>query len=206
MAKKRKPRRRNDQYRLPPHVAAAQQYAARVAAHKPRPQLPQRRVIIGGFGIFLLCLGMALFFWIPAHALVHDLRANGVTVVATVTAVDSKPKYVKVRYVLGAESGKDVMLSDYAGMLPDLRSGDALAVTYDAKDPSRVLPHDWVSSPPLNLPAYGTSILAVFMFGLTIAVVLRRRWILRTAWPDHPSYGSSDPQAPDSTAVPLTKP
>lgn len=206
MARKKKPKRRNDQYQLPQHVAAAQQYAARVAAYRPRPELPQRRLIAAALGMFLLCLGMALFFWIPARSLVHDLRANGVTVAATVTGSDNKPKYVKVRYIQGENAGKEFNLSEYAGMLPDLRADDALLVTYDSEDPSRVLSRSWVTSPPLNLPAYGTSALALFTFGLFIAVVVRRRWILRTSWPDHPLLGSSGPQNPGSTNVRLTKP
>jgi hypothetical protein len=206
MARKKRPRRRNDQYQLPQRVAAAQRYAAAVAEYKPRPEPPQRRLIAVALGMFLLCLGMALFFWMSARSLVHDLRANGVTVAATVTGSDNKPKYVRVRYIQGENSGEEVKLSEYAGMLPDLRADDALLVTYDPEDPSRVLSRSWVISPPLNLPAYGTSALALFTFGLTVAVVVRRRWILRTPWPDHPLHRSSDSRDPGSTAVRLTKP
>ncbi|MGW3590001.1 hypothetical protein [Streptomyces fungicidicus] len=206
MAKKKRSRRRNDHYQLPPRVAAAQRYAAAIAAYKPRPPLPQRRLIAGAFGLTLLCLGMALSFWIPARTLTDDLRANGVTAVATVIGVDDKPKYVKVKYVLGPRLGKEAQLSDYAGMFPDLRTGDVLEVMYDPEDPSRVLPRQWVIAPPLNLPAYGTAALTVIFLGLSVAVMLRRRWILRTSWPEHPAYGSGDPRKPDSTTVRLTKP
>lgn len=206
MAKKKKPRRRAEEYQLPPHVADAQQYAARVAAYKPRPELPRRRLIAGAFGLFLLCVGMVLVLWVPAHALVRDLRADGVTVAATVTGVDKKPKYVSVRFVQGPESESERRLSEYAGMLPDVRTGDTLLVTYDPEDPSRVLPRSWVTAPPANLPAYGTGALALVLLGLAIAVALRRRWILRTPWPDHPLHGPADPRSPDSTAVRLTKP
>ncbi|GGX36496.1 hypothetical protein GCM10010297_67160 [Streptomyces malachitofuscus] len=206
VAKRKTAKRRTDQYQLPPHVAEAQQYAARRAAYRPRPALPQWRLIAGAFGVFILTVGLALFLWIPARSLVTDLRSSGVTVAATVTGVDSKPKFVKVRFGQGPEEGNEIKLSEYAGMLPDVRADEALLVTYDPDDPSRALPHSWVVTPPPNLPAYGTAGLALIILGLTIAVVLRRRWILRTPWPEHPMYGSSDPVNPGSATVRVVKP
>ncbi|WP_268220490.1 DUF3592 domain-containing protein [Streptomyces sp. EMB24] len=189
MTKKKRPKRPNDRYHLPPHVAAAQRYAAKATEQVTYPRPPPRRVVVAAFGMSLLCLLMALFFWMPARSLVHDLRTDGVIVEATVTAADNKPKYIRVRYAFGVEAGKEFKLSEYAGMLPELRTGDALLVIYDRKNPSRVLPHDWVTAPPPNLPAYGTSGLSILVLGLSFAVVLRRRRILRA-----------------STAVRLTKP
>ncbi|MFF1275239.1 DUF3592 domain-containing protein [Streptomyces marokkonensis] len=133
-------------------------------------------MIWGVFGGSLLCLGLALFFWLPSQSLVHDLRADGVTVVATVTGVDNKPRYVRVRLLQGARSGTETELWDYAGMLPDAHSGDSMMVTYDPKDPSRALLHSWVVDPPTNLPAFGASALAaLFLAGALIGAVRRRR-------------------------------
>lgn len=205
MARNRK-KRPADQYRLPPQVEEARQAAAKVAGWKPRPKLPQRRVILGGFGMFLLCVGMALALWIPPNSLVRDLRSSGVTAAATITGVDSKPDYVKVRFVNGAESGIEVKLSDYAGMYPDTHAGASMLVTYDPEDPSRSLAHDWVEDPPLNLPVYGTSALALLFLTLAVAVVLRRRWVLRTFGPDTSSRPSASGEKPSSGGVRLTKP
>jgi len=205
MAKKKK-KRPADHYRLPPRAEKARQAATKMTDWKPRPILPQRRVILAGLGLSLLCVGMALALWIPSQSLVQDLRSRGVTAAATVTGVDSKPKYVKVRFVSGTKSGTEVKLSDYAGMYPDTRSGASILVTYDPEDPSRSLAHYWVEDPPMNLPAYGTSALAVLFLVLTLAVVLRRRWILRTFGPETPPASSAEPDKPSSGGIHLAKP
>jgi hypothetical protein len=100
------------QYRLPPHVESARQEAARARVWKPRPRLPQLRVILAGLGLFLLCVGMTLAFLLPSHSLVQDLRSRGVSAAATVVGVDTKPKYVKVRLVSSPKAGTEVKLSD----------------------------------------------------------------------------------------------
>ncbi|MFI8092385.1 hypothetical protein ACIF9R_29355 [Streptomyces sp. NPDC086080] len=123
---------------------------------------------------------LALAFWLPSRSLVQDLRDDGVTVTATVTEVDNKPEYVKVRFLKGSESGKETELWDYAGMLPDVRPGDALLVTYDPDNPHRSLPQAWVSDPPANLPAYGISAIAAFLLAGAAAGTLRRRRLLRS--------------------------
>ncbi|GAB2464349.1 hypothetical protein [Streptomyces incanus] len=176
MAKKKHPA---DQYQLPPHVAKGQRLAAMRAAWMPRPELPQRRLILGIFGMSLLGFVLSLALWLPPRFLLHDLRARGITVAAVVTGFDNKPKYVKVRLVQGPNSGTEVKLGDYAGMYPDAQTGDTMLVTYDPKDPSRSLYHSWVIDPPFNVPAYGTSALTAFFLTGTVVVTLRRR-ILRT--------------------------
>ncbi len=204
MAKKNRKRRPAYQYQLPPKAEHARQAAARLAELEPRPMLPQRRMILGAFGMFLLCVGMVLGLWLPAHSLVQDLRSRGVTVAATVTGVDNKPKFVKVRLVQGPKRGTEVELWDYSGMYPDVHVGESLAVTYDPKDPHRSLTRDWVTNPPVNLPVYGASALAFLVLAGVVAVTLRRCWILRT-WPPQPS----DPTQPEQTGskkVRLTKP
>lgn len=78
-------------------------------------------------------------------------------------------------------------------MYPDVNVGDPMLVTYDPKDPQRSLARNWVSNPPANLPAYGTSALALLALGLTVIVIVRRRKILRMR------------EAPTPEAVSLTK-
>ncbi|GHD31880.1 hypothetical protein GCM10010313_75800 [Streptomyces violarus] len=204
MAKK-KSKRHTDQYQLPPHVEEARRAVARAAAWKPRPPLPQLRVILVGFGLFLLCVGMALAFLLPPHSLVQDLRSRGVSAAATVVGVDSKPKYVKVRLVSSPKAGTEVKLWDYAGMLPETQTGASMIVMYDPKDPSRILAQSWVEDPPANLPAYGTSALAIICLGLATAVTWRRIWILRTFGPEEPPASSAGGNKPRDKGVRRTK-
>lgn len=179
----KKNRRPADQYQLPPHVDQARQVVSRARGWKPRPKLPQRRVILAGLGMSLLCAGMTAVFWLPSQSLVRDLRSRGVTSAATVVGVDSKPKYVKVRFVSGPQMGAEIKLSDYAGMYPEARPDGAILVTYDPEQPSRALSHGWVENPPANLPAYGTSALTLVCLSLTTAVIIRRVRILRSSGP-----------------------
>jgi hypothetical protein len=75
-------------------------------------------------------------------------------------------------------------------MLPETQPGASMIVTYDPQDPSRILAKSWTEDPPANLPAYGTSALAVIFLGLAAAVAWRRLWILRTFGPDEPPASS----------------
>ncbi|MGA5893786.1 hypothetical protein [Streptomyces venetus] len=200
MAKKRR-RRPAEQYQLPPHIKKARQEVTRAKAWKPQPPLPQLHVILAGFALFLLCAGMALFFLLPPRSLVQDLRSRGVSAAATVVAVDSKPKYVKVRLVSSLKAGTEVKLSEYAGMLPKTENGASLIVTYDPEAPTRVLAQGWVEDPPANLPAYGTSALAVICLGLTTAVIWRRLSILRTFDTEEPPASSAGGEKPSAKSV-----
>ncbi|CCK28252.1 hypothetical protein BN159_3873 [Streptomyces davaonensis JCM 4913] len=193
MAKKQRKRNREREYVIPPHIEEHRQRSARMRGWKPHPPLPQRRVVLGGFGLFLICAGFSLALWLPAHFLAQDLRSQGVTAAARVIGVDDNPAHVKVRFVQGPKSGTEVDLWDYAGMYPDVNVGDPMLVTYDPKDPQRSLARNWVSNPPANLPAYGTSALALLALGLTVIVIVRRRKILRMR------------EAPTPEAVSLTK-
>lgn len=186
MAKKT---RFSDDYQLPPHVRRAQRLAAESRAWAPRASAPRPGQILGILGLSVLCTGLSVAFWLPPRSLVQDLRNHGVTTTAQVTAVDDKPKYVKVEFTQGPESGNEVKLWDYAGMLPDVDPGDAVLVTYDPDNPHRSLPRSWVADPPVNLPAYGSSAIALFLFSGAVIGIVRRRRILGT-----------------STAVRLTKP
>jgi hypothetical protein len=135
---------------------------------------------------------MSLFLWLPACSVVQGLRDHGVTVVATVTGVDNRPKYVKVRFNQGPVKGTEVKLGDYAGMYPTTHVGKPMLVTYDPEDPSRSLARHWVESPPPILPAYGTSALALFFFVGGIVGTIRRRRILRTFDPGIPPWATAD--------------
>ncbi|KJK35498.1 hypothetical protein UK15_30575 [Streptomyces variegatus] len=136
-------------------------------------------MILAGFGLFLLCVGMALFFLLPSRSLVQDLRSRGVSAAATV--------------------------SEYAGMLPETETGASVIVTYDPEAPSRVLTQGWVADPPSNLPAYGTSALAVICLGLTTAVVWRRLRILRTFGPEESPSSSAGGKEPSDESLRHTK-
>ena len=150
---------------------------------RPRPLIPERRTIFGVLGGGLLCIALALAFWLPAHFLVEELRDRGVTDAARVTNVDNNPKYVKFTLVQGPKSGTEIKLGEYAGMLPDVRPGDALLVTYDPGDPHRSLPDAWVTDPPANLPAYGSSAMAAFLLAGAVVGTIRRRRLLVTHSP-----------------------
>lgn len=162
-------------------------------------------MILAGFGLFLLCVGMVLFFLLPSRSLVQDLRSRGVSAAATVSGVDSKPKYVKVRLVSGPKAGTEVELSDFAGMLPETQTGASMIVTYDPEDDSRILAQSWVADPPANLPAYGTSVLAFVCLVLTAAVTWRRLWILRTFGPEQPSASFTGGKEQSDEGVRATK-
>ena len=201
---KKKRKRPAEQYQLPPHIKRSHQEVAEARAWRPQPPLPPRRLILSMFGLCLLSIGIVLSLTLPAHFLVQDLRSRGVSAAATVVGADSKPKYVKVRLVSSPKAGTEVKLWDYAGMLPETQTGASMIVTYDPEDPSRILTQSWVKDPPINLPAYGTSALAAFFLLGTVALVFRRRWILRN-WPSDASVAGSA-KAHGSKSVRLTKP
>ncbi|MEW2266338.1 DUF3592 domain-containing protein [Streptomyces sp. NPDC047853] len=202
MAKKK--RRAADEYQLPPSVVAAQQLAAqRRAAQKPRPYVATNRTFLGIFCTFLLFAGLALGLWIPPRSLVHDLRSSGHNAAAIVTGVDNKPEYVEIEFVTGPEAGNRVRLSDYAGMYPDVATGDSMLVAYDPDDPSNALLDRWVTHPPFNLPALGATVGAVFILIGMIWGLLRRRWILKN-WPSDPP--AEPEKKPEASPVSLTKP
>ena len=201
---KKKRKRPAEQYQLPPHIKRSHQEVAEARAWRPQPPLPPRRLILSMVGLCLLSIGRVLSLTLPAHFLVQDLRSRGVSAAATVVGADSKPKYVKVRLVSSPKAGTEVKLWDYAGMLPETQTGASMIVTYDPEDPSRILTQSWVKDPPINLPAYGTSALAAFFLLGTVALVFRRRWILRN-WPSDASVAGSA-KAHGSKSVRLTKP
>ncbi|WP_449343926.1 hypothetical protein [Streptomyces massasporeus] len=104
------------------------------------------------------------------------------------------------------KAGTEVKLWDYAGMLPETQTGASMIVTYDPEDPSRILAQSWVEDPPANLPAYGTSALAIICLGLATAVTWRRIWILRTFGPHKPPASSTGGKVQSDKGVREAKP
>ncbi|MEU9183943.1 DUF3592 domain-containing protein [Streptomyces sp. NPDC048484] len=204
-SKKQKRKTSKGKWQLPQHVEDSNAFSIELAAREAelrRPIFPQLRFILAGLGMSLLCLGIFLALLLPAKALTDDLDDRGITTSAVVTEVDDKPKHMKVRFDNSNGTTKADM-SEFAGMLPDVKVGENLRVTYDSEDPSRVLSQAWVENPPyLSLPILGTAALTLLCTALMVAVILRRRWYLRTFGPPPPR-----PKKPKGKAsTDLTKP
>ncbi|MEV7789043.1 DUF3592 domain-containing protein [Streptomyces sp. NPDC088106] len=149
-----------------------------------QPPVPQRRVILGLFALSLMSGGMFLFFLLPSDALVSDLRSRGVSAWAEVTE-SPKDKYgnpgnVKVKFH-GPEGELETQLNDWGGMRPEgLESGGTISVTYDPRDPARVLTTDWVNSPPsITLPMLVALLVFLVLMVGGILVTIRRRILLK---------------------------
>jgi hypothetical protein len=196
MAKKRN---RGKQYQLPPHIVRANQQSALWSWKRSKPTPPPVRTLLILAVGSPIALAMALFLWIPADSLAQDLGSSGVTANAVVTEVNSRQKLVKIRFTQGRDSGLVAKLSDYGGVLPDVRTGTPLSVTYDPSDPNRSLPSEWVINPPTILVAYFMSAVAALMMISAAIGAIRRRRMLRT-------WGAQQPGEPRAEAVTLTKP
>jgi hypothetical protein len=186
MGNKRKKGFRDD--RQPPPKSAQQQSAEeelrQFRATWRQPPLPQRRLILAFSGMAVGTLVAFLIFLLPAQSLVQDLRSRGVTTVAEVTA-SPKNKYgeagnVEVRFS-GPEGKVQTVLADWGGKRPEgLLSGAQVSVTYDPREPTRVLTTEWVEDPPaMTLPMLITLTLTpVFLLG-AILLLIRRRKLLK---------------------------
>ncbi|GAB2458752.1 DUF3592 domain-containing protein [Streptomyces incanus] len=149
-----------------------------------QPLVPKRRVILGVFAMSLITGGMFLGFLLPSESLVSDLRSRGVSVWAEVTASPrdkyGNPGNVKVKFD-GPEGEMETSLYDWGGMRPEgLTPGGLVSVTYDPRDPARVLTTAWVKDPPMmTLPML--VVLLIFLFFLIGSIVglIRRRVLLR---------------------------
>ncbi len=78
-------------------------------------------------------------------------------------------------------------------MHPDFHIGDRMWATYDPQKPSHLLSRHWVTIPPTNFPVFGTSLIAVFFLVGTVALILRRRWVLRNWPPEKPDTAPTTP-------------
>jgi hypothetical protein len=179
-----KKRRPTGEWRLPPSVESYRESAAEWRERRtPRPPLPKRRLILV-IGLMFLGLCGVVVFWVPPHRLADDLHARGVTTTAEVIAAprnrQGDPGNVRVRFD-GPRGPTEQVLSDFGGMRPgSLRTGDLVLVVYDPQAPDRVLTADWVERPPvLTGPLVVTALMAVVFLAGTVALVLRRRWVLR---------------------------
>lgn len=186
MANKKKKRRRDD-WTPPPKSAArlaAERDLRQFRALRSLPPVPQRRVILAGYGMALLCLAMFLGFLLPSLWAVEDLRSRGVPVAAEVLDT-SKNKYgdiskVEVRFE-GPDGEVETELHDVAGKYPEnLFPGAAVGVTYDPQAPGRALTTEWVQHPPVvSLPLLITGVLTPPLLGLAVLLTFRRRKLLR---------------------------
>ncbi|MFI8302690.1 DUF3592 domain-containing protein [Streptomyces sp. NPDC085927] len=186
MEKKKKKRSRDD-WTLPPKSAERQSLDRESKQFRTavrQPPLPQRRLILT---LFVMALGSCvafLVFWLPSQSLVNDLRSRGVSVAAEITA-SPKNKYgeagnVKVRFS-GPNGEVETVLGDWGGKRPEgLLEGAAVPVTYDPREPTRVLTAEWVEDPPfMTLPMLITLAFTPLLLGGTILLVMRRRKLLK---------------------------
>ncbi|GAB2780148.1 hypothetical protein GCM10027073_11040 [Streptomyces chlorus] len=149
-----------------------------------QPPVPKRRVILGVFAMALMTGGIFLGFLLPSESLVSDLRSRGVSVWAEVTASPrdkyGNPGNIKVKFD-GPEGEMETSLYDWGGMRPEgLVPGGLVSVTYDPRDPARVLTTAWAKNPPMmTMPML--VVLLAFFFSLicSIAGVIRRRVLLK---------------------------
>lgn len=147
---------------------------------RAQPPVPPWRVILGLAAMSLLTGGMFLVFLLPSDSLVSELRSRGVSVWAEVTA-SPKDKYgnpgiVKVKFS-DAEEERETLLHDWGGMRPEgLEPGGAVSVTYDPRDPGRVLTTDWVRNPPtMTAPMPVTLLLFLLFLAGAVFGAIRRR-------------------------------
>ncbi|WP_031087948.1 DUF3592 domain-containing protein [Streptomyces sp. NRRL WC-3549] len=148
------------------------------------PVVPQRRLILTLSVMALGACAAFLVFWLPSRSLVDDLRSRGVSVAAEVTAAP-KNRYggagdVKVRFA-GPGGEVETVLSDLGGMRPDgLLPGSAVPVTYDPREPTRVLTTRWLDHPPvMTPPVLVTLVFTPLLLGGAVLLTVRRRTLLQ---------------------------
>ncbi|WP_258308288.1 DUF3592 domain-containing protein [Streptomyces sp. NWU339] len=149
-----------------------------------QPTVPKRRVILGVFAVALMAGGMFLGFLLPSESLVSDLRSRGVSVWAEVTASPrnkyGSPGNIKVKFD-GPEGEMETSLYDWGGMRPEgLFQKAVVSVTYDPRDPTRVLTTAWVKDPPMmTMPMLVALLAFLFFMAGTIFITIRRRVLLK---------------------------
>ncbi|MFD9152017.1 DUF3592 domain-containing protein [Streptomyces diastaticus] len=183
----KKKRRRRDDWTPPPKSAArlaAERDMRQFKALQSLPPVPQRRVILVGYGMALLLFAMFLGFLLPSLWVVEDLRSRGVPVAAEVLDT-SNNKYgdvskVEVRFE-GPDGAVETELHDVAGKYPEgLFPGAVVDVTYDPRAPGRALTTGWVENPPMvSSPLLVTGALTPPVLGLAVFITIRRRRLLK---------------------------
>ncbi|GAB2780155.1 hypothetical protein GCM10027073_11050 [Streptomyces chlorus] len=149
-----------------------------------QPPVPKRRVILGVFALSLVIGGMFLSLLLPSESLVSDLRSRGISVWAEVTASPrdkyGNPGNIKVKFD-GPGGEMETSLYDWGGMRPEgLVPGGLVSVTYDPRDPARVLTTAWVKSPPMmTMPLLVGLLGFLFFLAGTVFITIRRRVLLK---------------------------
>ncbi|MGW3494277.1 hypothetical protein [Streptomyces sp. NPDC001020] len=186
MGKKKTKKRWRDDWTLPPKAAVQK---ARLAETRRRltdvrQPVPQRRLILALFALGVVTACGTLFFRLPSQTLVNDLRSRGVSVWAEVTS-SPRDKYgnagnVKVRFN-GPKGEIETSLDDWGGRRPEgLVPGTAVSVTYDPRDPARVLTTEWVKNPPvMTFPMLVSLALSLVMLAGAAFLTIRRRALLK---------------------------
>lgn len=90
------------------------------------------------------------------------------------------PGSIEVQFQ-GPKGEVDTTLSDWGGTRPDgLATGTLVRVTYDPRDPTRVLTTAWVKNPStVTLPMLVSLILSPFFLAGAIFLAVRRRRLSR---------------------------
>ncbi|MCX5420893.1 DUF3592 domain-containing protein [Streptomyces sp. NBC_00078] len=185
MVKKKRTKRAPGDWALPPKAdeQKARLDESRRKIARVRQPVPQRRLILTLFALFLVAFGISLVFFVPSHSLVSDLRSRGVATWAQVTSSPrdhfGSPGNIKIQFK-GPKGEVDTTLSDWGGRRPDgLVTGQLVSVTYDPHDPTRVLTTAWVKNPPIvTLPMLVSLVVSLFFLAGAVFLTLRRRRLL----------------------------
>ncbi|MFJ6563425.1 DUF3592 domain-containing protein [Streptomyces sp. NPDC091412] len=185
-----KKKRSRDDWTPPPKSAerlAAEAEVRKLRAGGRQTPLPQRRLVAAIFLMAVAAAGAFLVLWLPSHSLVDDLRSRGVSVAAEI--VDSprdkfgSPGNIRIRFNDPKRGEQETALSDWGGRRPaGLAAGSSVSVTYDPRDPSRVLTTKWVQNPPaMTLPMLVSVVLAPVLLAGAIFLAIRRRTVLKAS-------------------------
>ncbi|MGW5127842.1 hypothetical protein ACWEQ7_28140 [Streptomyces sp. NPDC004069] len=188
-----KMKRRRDDWTPPPKSSerlAAEAELRKLRAGIRQSPLPQRRLVAAVFAMAVATFGTFLVFWLPSHSLVDDLRSRGVSVAAEIVSSPRDrfggPGNVRIRFNDPKRGMQEAALSDWGGRRPaGLVSGSIVSVTYDPRDPSRVLTTKWVQNPPaMTLPMLVSLVLAPVLLAGAVFLAIRRRTVLKASKPE----------------------
>ncbi|MFJ5155505.1 DUF3592 domain-containing protein [Streptomyces sp. NPDC088353] len=185
-----KKKRSRDDWTPPPKSAerrAAEAELRKLRAGERQAPLPQRRLVAAIFLMAVAAIGAFLVLWLPSHSLVDDLRSRGVSVAAEIVTSPrdrfGSPGNIRIRFNDPKRGAQEIALSDWGGRRPaGLVAGSSVSVTYDPRDPSRVLTTKWVQNPPaMTLPMPVSLALAPVLLAGATFLALRRRTVLKAS-------------------------
>ncbi|MEU7383854.1 DUF3592 domain-containing protein [Streptomyces sp. NPDC042207] len=185
-----KKKRSRDDWTPPPKSAerlAAEAELRKLRAGERQTPLPQRRLVAAIFLMAVAAFGAFLVLWLPSHSLVDDLRSRGVSVAAEIVGSPrdrfGSPGNIRIRFADPERGAQETALSDWGGRRPaGLVEGSSVSVTYDPRDPSRVLTTKWVRSPPaMTLPMLVSLVLAPVLLAGAVFLAIRRRMVLKAS-------------------------